>query len=159
MRTEFQKVVESFQADGMALQVHADREIATAGFQRRHGVVRVHFLVDEQQEVFQIYAMVPLTVPEASRPAIAEATTRANYGMRIGKFEMDYSDGDLRFHVANAYVGSQDPAMVRRLLFTAVHFADAYFPAFAAIVYAKAEAKAEIDRVEEGFRTPAPSAA
>ncbi len=35
--------------------------------------------------------------PETARAAMAEFLTRANFGMAIGNFEMDYGDGEVRF--------------------------------------------------------------
>ena len=34
---------------------------------------------------------------EIKRQDIAEYLTRANYGMVMGNFEMDYSDGEIRY--------------------------------------------------------------
>ena len=43
------------------------------------------------------YAIAPINVPENSRAAVAEALTRANYGLDRGNYEMDFSDGEVRF--------------------------------------------------------------
>ena len=63
-----------------------------------------------------MFALVPMPVPEGCRTAIAEAITRAN-GMKVGKFKLlDLSDGDLRYHVCNAFPRDGfDEEIVRRL--------------------------------------------
>ena len=66
--------------------------------QGRHCLYEVVFHPAEPH-LLLAYALVPLRVPEASRPAIAEAITRANYGLLLGNFEMDFGDGELRFKV------------------------------------------------------------
>jgi hypothetical protein len=84
-----------------------------------------------------LYALVPATVPEGCRASIAEATVRANYGMKLGKFELDFSDGEIRFHLGNVFPpGGFDDDIVRRLIGTTIHVMDRYFPAFMSIIYA-----------------------
>jgi hypothetical protein len=46
-----------------------------------------------------IYTTPLLAVPEDKRPAVCEFITRANYGLPAGNFEMDWSDGELRYKV------------------------------------------------------------
>ena len=43
------------------------------------------------------YAICPLNADEDTRPVVAEYLTRANYGLNNGNFEMDYSDGEIRY--------------------------------------------------------------
>lgn len=42
-------------------------------------------------------AFSPLNADEASRASVAEYLTRANYGLKSGNFEMDYSDGEIHY--------------------------------------------------------------
>ncbi len=51
----------------------------------------------EETEQVAIYSAIPINVPEERRLAAAELITRANYGLRLGNFELDFSDGELRF--------------------------------------------------------------
>src|SRR4030081_1049823 len=51
----------------------------------------------EEQEEFVFYSVCDVNVPEDKRAAMAEYLTRANYGLYIGNFEMDYSDGEIRY--------------------------------------------------------------
>jgi hypothetical protein len=47
-----------------------------------------------------VYSIYPVRVPEGKRPVVAELITRINYGLLIGSFEMDWSDGELRIRTA-----------------------------------------------------------
>jgi len=42
---------------------------------------------------------IPFTISQSYRPSIGEFITRANFGMKIGAFQMDMDDGELRFSV------------------------------------------------------------
>ena len=48
-------------------------------------------------EEFLFYAVAPIKTPDEVRPAVSEYVTRANYGLRIGNFELDYGDGEVRY--------------------------------------------------------------
>ena len=43
------------------------------------------------------YSVLPLNVPCGQASAIAEFITRANYGMALGNFELDFNDGEVRY--------------------------------------------------------------
>lgn len=51
----------------------------------------------EAQEQIVMYSTFPMAVPEAHRAAAMEFITRANYGLILGNFEMDLSDGEVRY--------------------------------------------------------------
>ena len=56
---------------------------------------RVLTIVDERD--IQCLTVCPIKATEDVRPQVAEYLTRANYGMKIGKFEMDMNDGEVRY--------------------------------------------------------------
>ncbi|WP_017663719.1 YbjN domain-containing protein [Baaleninema simplex] len=91
--------------------------------------------VREEDEQLLIYSLAPLKVPPEKRPAIAELLTRANYGMVIGNFEMDYSDGEIRYKTSIDVEGSQlDNALIKQLLYTNLLMMDKYLPAIEAVI-------------------------
>ncbi|MEI5675871.1 MULTISPECIES: YbjN domain-containing protein [unclassified Nocardioides] len=53
---------------------------------------------DEPQVAF--YSLLPDEVPEDRREAVAAVLTEANYGLVVGSFEIDLSDGDVRFRTS-----------------------------------------------------------
>ena len=62
----------------------------------------------------------PANVPEEFRPAAAELLCRLNWPLLLGNWEMDWSDGEVRFR-ASLPVGSVDltPDLARDLCYTA----------------------------------------
>lgn len=91
--------------------------------------------VREEDEQLLIYSLAPLKAPPEKRPAIAELLTRANYGMVIGNFEMDYSDGEIRYKTSIDVEGSQlDNALIKQLLYTNLLMMDKYLPAIEAVI-------------------------
>lgn len=114
---------------------------------------RVVARVEAEADLFQIFAYSPLRVPEGCRPALAEAVTRANYGLRIGKFELDLDDGELRFQVAQLLVyDSVGEEAIDRMIGTAINMLDMYLPAFLSVIYANELPRDAVQRVEAVYR-------
>jgi hypothetical protein len=53
--------------------------------------------VDQEKELVLFYSYCPVKAPEDKRPILADFLTRANYGLYIGNFEMDFNDGEVRY--------------------------------------------------------------
>jgi hypothetical protein len=47
-----------------------------------------------------IYSIYPVRVPEGRRSAMAELVSRINWGLPVGGFEMDWSDGEIRIRTS-----------------------------------------------------------
>ncbi|NJL06648.1 MAG: YbjN domain-containing protein [Chloroflexaceae bacterium] len=75
---------------------HPEEDVLRASFNGDNG--RWQCLVRVRQNVqVMFFSMCPVTVPTERRPAMAEFLTRANYGLVLGNFEMDFEDGEIRY--------------------------------------------------------------
>ena len=63
---------------------------------KKMGAVRVIILPNDSNAI-ATYAVCPQNADESERAAVMEYITRANYGLRIGNFEMDVRDGEIRY--------------------------------------------------------------
>ncbi len=61
----------------------------------------------DERDVFQILSPIPYHIPEDKRVDAAVAVSVANYGMINGSFDLDMSDGEIRFRVAQGYRGME----------------------------------------------------
>ena len=105
-----------------------------------------------EDDLFQVACFSPLRVPEGSRRDIAEAIARANCGLRVGKFEMDFDDGEIRFQASQILDGDAvGEAVIDRMIGTAVNMMETHLPAFMSVVYGNEEARDAIRLVEGGF--------
>lgn len=105
---------------------------------------------DEKQVIF--YSSLAPFVPEEKRPAIAEFITRANYGMFIGNFEMDFSDGEVRFKTSIDVEGAEEmmtPAIIKHLVYANVAMMDQYIAGLMSVIYADVSAEEAIAKIEE----------
>lgn len=102
---------------------------------------------DLEQLIF--YVMIPVKAPPEKRAALAEFITRANYGLRIGNFEMDFSDGEVRYKSSLDFAGVElTPRLIENTIYPAVSTCDRYQPGIMQIIYGNispVEAIAEIE--------------
>lgn len=102
---------------------------------------------DSAQAVF--YSVAPVIVPGDKRLAVAEYISRANYGLIIGNFEMDFEDGELRYKTSIDLEGLEPtPALFAPLVYANVATMDRYLPGVMSILYGSASPAEAIDRVE-----------
>lgn len=137
--------------DGWHPQQLEDRSIYRMGFSGRNGnlICFAHVLVE--LEIFLFYAQAPVRVPEEARPAAAEYLTRANYGLRLGNFEMDFSDGEVRYKSSLDFEDEVlSPALIKHAIYPAVQTMDRYMPGLMAVVYGGKQPAEAIDEIEGG---------
>ena len=67
------------------------------GFKGVYNFSRFAMIVDD--DAVQNYATYPASAKDKI-PQVAEFIARANFGLKYGAFEMDYSDREVRFHLA-----------------------------------------------------------
>ena len=60
-------------------------------------ITDLRFYIIVGDETVTCYHTAPIKAPLEQRAAISEFITRANYGLTNGNFEMDFSDGELRY--------------------------------------------------------------
>ena len=84
-------------------------------------------------------------VPEERRTQMAEALARANYGLKVGCFQMDMGTGTLSFVAIMPLAdGTITAEQFDAVLEGAMCYTDAYFRAFARLLYADDLSPAEV---------------
>ena len=58
----------------------------------------------------QTYAVCPIRARADVMPTVAEYITRANWNLKVGGFEMDYNDGEVRYHCCLPCAGGEPDA-------------------------------------------------
>ena len=104
----------------------------------RTALVNCTLCVNDDDSLFEFKLRLPLVIEnEKYRASTAELVTRANFCLPVGKFEFDYSRGDIRFQVHH-FVGSfpLEKDVVDRIISSALRTADRYLPAIVQHVYA-----------------------
>jgi hypothetical protein len=104
--------------------------------------------IREEPGRFIFYSVLAVKAPEAKRAAAAEFITRANYGMVLGNFEMDFGDGEIRYKTS-AYLEDVEPSrdFFHTLVYTNLLVTDKYLPGIMSVIYAGMPAEQAIVHV------------
>lgn len=149
MSPRFASLLEHLDRNGLVYQSDAERQIAAATFGCDTGAYQVLAKVDDDQ-LLQVFGSAPVVVPEGARNDVCRAITRANCGLKVGKFELDLDSGRLHFHIANVTDGERlSDQLVSRLIATTLAMLDRYMPAILSVIYGNENADAAIRRAEQ----------
>ena len=150
MNTAYEKLVQHLDEHDVRYRENNDGLSIGADFLGEVATYRIIAAVDDDGDLFQVLAYAPVRVPEGARPSIAETIARANYGLRLGKFEMDCDDGELRFQIAHILIGGVlDDEVIERTLGGAIAMLDRYVPAVLSVIYGNELAKDAVRCVEQ----------
>lgn len=145
----FESVLAHLETDGVQFRRiggHAAVEMAVAG---DNGSYRMVIVVDAERAVVRFLAFVEGKVPEHRRREVMEFLTRANYGLLLGNFELDLSDGEVRFKAAHeAESSTLSHAQFQNNLYLSVALMDRYFPGLQRVIQGSADAAAAIADIE-----------
>ena len=145
----FATLGEFLRDDGWHPQRMDNQAIYRVYFSGEHGDVRCYAQIRVDLEQFLFYVIAPIKTPAPVLPAVVEYVTRANYGLRIGCFELDYADGEVRFRSSLDFEGETlTPGLIRNAIYPAVHTMDFYLPGLLAVMYGNKTPEQAIVEVE-----------
>jgi len=127
-----------------------ERSLIKTGVKAKNASYRLFFDAKEEEQQLIIYIVCPNSIPMDKLLEGAEFVTRANYGLRIGNFEMDMSDGEVRYKVSvDVEGGKLGPTMVENMVDIGVGTIDKYFPGLMTMLYSGKSPEDAIGEVEE----------
>jgi hypothetical protein len=135
--------------DGWQPQQLDDKAIFRVYFGGKHGDVRCYAQIRVDLEQFLFYVIAPIKAPEEAREPVARFLIRANFGLRIGNFELDYDDGEVRYKSSLDFEGETlTPGLIRNTIYPAVHTMDVYLPGLLAVMYGNKSPDEAINEIE-----------
>jgi hypothetical protein len=147
------RLTEFFRDEEWEYQVLENRSILRMGFSGENGHWPCYAQAREPQQQIVVYSISPLRVPPPLRATMAEFITRANYGLVVGNFEMDYEDGEVRYKtsldVEDCEVTTE---LMRHIVYANVTSMDRYLPGIVAVLAggtSPADAVNAIDEAKE----------
>jgi hypothetical protein len=147
------QICKYLEEDGFVCGLREDGTAVEANFRGRTGAFRLVIFVREQPALMGVVVRIPEVTPEDKRLLVAEAIVRANYGLALGCFEMDMSDGEIDFRVSLPGAGEGlTRKQLRALMGSAMWTTDRYHRAFCRLIYdedlSAVEAIAEVEMAE-----------
>jgi len=153
MNAAYEKLIQHLDEHEIRYLTSSDNRSICADFRGEVGTYRIVAMVDADDGLFQVFGNSPVYVPEGCRPAIAETVVRANYGLKVGKFEMDFGTGDLRFQASQLLpYDTLEDQTIERLIGTTMAMLNLYVPAILSVIYGNELPKDAVGCVEAGRR-------
>ena len=141
--------------DGWHPQRLDEKHVYRFGCRGKNGTFTCFAQVHTEMEQLIFYIVAPVNATEERREAVAEFVTRANYGMRIGNFEMDYADGEIRYKSSLDFEGiSLSSQLIKNALYPAVQTTDQYLPGLMKVIYGDGEPLDIIGEIEDPSDVP-----
>jgi hypothetical protein len=154
MATQMMNALRSFfDEDDWGYVQLEDRAILKLGFTGENGNWSCYAQCREADEQVVFYSICPITVPEKKRILVAELLTRANYGLVLGNFELDFDDGEIRYKTtADVQDGTLSQMMIKNAAYCNVLMMDKYLPGILAVIGGAQAPKDAIDEIESEDR-------
>jgi hypothetical protein len=103
----------------------------------------------QDQQVFIFYSVCPINIPPEKFAEVAEFLTRANYGLPLGNFEMDYTDGEVRYKCSIDVDKSELTAgLISNVVYANVGTLDRYLPGLMQVVFGNVTPIEAIAKIE-----------
>ncbi len=151
MPSLFETVTAFLDEDGWSYSRIPDQTALLTEFQGENGRWGCLARVEESYRQLVFHSLCPLSVPEERRLAAAEFLTRANCGLPLGNFELDFDDGEIRFKTS---IDMEDvepiTLLVKHVVYANVIMMDRYLPGIISVVGENISPAKAIAEIEEG---------
>jgi hypothetical protein len=145
----FETLGKFLQEDEWHPQKLDDKTIYRVAFSGTNGNYACFAVIRIDLEQFIFYVQSSVKAPEEMRTAVAEFITRANYGLRIGNFELDMSDGEIRYKSSLDFEGIPlSAALIKNAIYPAVQTMDRYFAGLLQVMYGQNTPEEAILKIE-----------
>lgn len=153
--TLLEKLRHFFDNDDWKYQQMDDRPILTGGFKGDSGSWRFIAQAKEERGQLFVYSILDTNVPDAKLHDVAEFLARANYGLSIGNFELDFNDGEIRYKTSVDVSDNEElvnDTLVKNLVYINMVTVDQYFPGLMAVIYGGKKPAEAIEEIENSNR-------
>ena len=131
----YQRIAEFLDEDGWKYRFREDNGIICSGFQLDNALGAVPLFVDVRSDKYIVFAVPRVKCEPENRFELAEFLTRINYRMIFGDFEMDFSDGGVRFRFPVDCDGAApSDAMIKRSILMTAAMMNKYGNAICAVM-------------------------
>lgn len=123
------RVIEFLQQENWEFTIGQNPSILRMTCQGENGQWRCYVKVKETQQQIAFYSVCPIKTSPSKLAVMAEFIARANYGVIIGNFELDFDDGEIRYKTSiDAQENSLTIGSIAQLVYTNILMMDRYFP-------------------------------
>jgi hypothetical protein len=146
----FVELINFFKQNEWSFSQIENQPILQVSFQGANGKWNCYARAREKQQQVVFYSIFPVNAPENKRLVVAEFITRANSGTIIGNFELDFTDGEIRYKTSIDIEGDRlSFALIKNLVYANVSMMDEYLPGIMSVIYGDVEPQQAIAQIEK----------
>ena len=147
------RVIEKFlNDDDWNFSFDDERGMFRFGLRIKGKINNINYVVDVKEEEYLVYAISPISADQDDKKMMtnmAEFICRANYGLKMGNFEFDFSDGEIIYKV---HVPCEDiipsTAIVKRSIYCPATLFEQYGSGIVNIIFNGASGKEAVEKCE-----------
>jgi len=149
MNKAMQAVANYFKKNDWNFELDEEHGVLQTGMQGENAKFKCYAIVEDS--ILQFLTVFPSNVSEKKRSEIAEFITRACYNLKVGRLEMDYNDGEVRFHTSSLFAG-EVPAeeVIHGVVGYNLVQADKHYPAMMSITFGGAKPAEVVEKFRLG---------
>ncbi|BAZ29533.1 hypothetical protein NIES4074_19800 [Cylindrospermum sp. NIES-4074] len=151
-QTIFEIIVNFFKEDNWLFEEIKSEAVLQMAFQGKSGRWSCYAQFKDVQHQFIFYSVCPITAPESQRLTVAEFIARANYGLTIGNFELDFRDGEIRYKTS---IDIEDDRLsfvgIKNLVYTNVNMMDKYLPGIISVIAGDVSPEFAINQIDQNI--------
>jgi hypothetical protein len=145
----YDAVIRFFTEDKWNFQELEGKNALRTNFKGDNGLWSCFMRTREDTQRVSFYASMGVNVPPDKRNLMAEFITRVNYGMLIGCFEMDYTDGEVRYRTSIDVEGGElTQTMIKNLVYANILTADRYLPGVMSVAFGNSTPEEAVKKIE-----------
>jgi hypothetical protein len=145
----FSALIDYMEDEDWKYEILEGETIIRFHFKGRAGRLLCYGEVDEEKCWLRFYSYMPVNAPPDKMTQAAEFVARANRGMPIGNFELDFDDGEVRYKTAiDVEGGDLSPKMIDNMLRANLTTTDRYFNGLMELIYSDRSAADIIKKIE-----------
>ncbi|MSR54941.1 MAG: YbjN domain-containing protein [Gemmataceae bacterium] len=145
----FSELIDYMEEEEWKYEILEGETIIRFHFKGRSGRLLCYGEVDEAKHWLIFYSYMPVNASSDKMAQVAEFITRANRGMRIGNFELDFDDGEVRYKTSlDIEGGDLTSKMIDNLLRANLTTIDRYFAGMMELIYGEKSPVDIIRRIE-----------
>ena len=116
--------------------VNEELNLVAFGITADHAAYNCAVIVDDDTRLVTMLARTSLRVPLEERAPACELLMRANHGLMLGNFDLDFADGEVRYKVSvDVEGGTLGTRMVQTMITIALDMHEMWYPPLMKVIY------------------------
>lgn len=121
---------------GINFRFHPESNLFEFGINGENGNWKMYILCDEDRRLLEINAVCPVYTPDRQRLPMCELLARINNSILLGKFSMDFEDGEVTLKTNSVYKETEmSEECLEILLYSNYQTLDRFLPAIMSVNY------------------------